>query len=205
MQRLSQQFPLRRGSHPSRADGMCTMEMVAWLAGEAHSDEPECTCPVIAAFVRAINDALPSDESRDRWLRPLVPLLVNTRGRLVDEQRRGMQVADAMTRVFVPHLLEKRGRHDEAAALRLLPPVTDTDTAQTALRALDCWGRELHAARWVLQRASENHPPARFVAGAVQILRRAGDPTAWQHAIELIHTLSGSVAAGRQQNESGTR
>ena len=37
-----------------RKNDLCAMEMVAWLAGEAHSDEPECACPVLAAMVRAL-------------------------------------------------------------------------------------------------------------------------------------------------------
>jgi hypothetical protein len=84
MERLADQRPLRRGAHASADDGMCAMEMVAWLAGEAHTDEPLCACPVIAAFVRAVNDALPSDAARDRHLRPLVPRFVGTRGTAAD-------------------------------------------------------------------------------------------------------------------------
>lgn len=168
---------------------MCTMEMVAWLAGEPHSDEPRCACPVIAAFVRAVNDALPSDEARDRYLRPLVPRLVNTRATYADERRRGLQVADALVHRFVPHLLERRGRSTEAAALRALPAVLDDATALAALRALEAWAGDLHAARWVLQRAIDGSHPARYVAGAVQILRRAGDRGAWQLAVDLVLRL----------------
>ena len=73
MKRLKEQVPLQRGSHPSREDGMCAMEMVSWLAGEAHSDEPRCTCPVLAALVRACNDAM-GDAARNLHLQPLVLL-----------------------------------------------------------------------------------------------------------------------------------
>ena len=92
MIRIQDQFPLRRGAHDRRDDGMCAMEMVAWLAGEAHSDEPRCACPVIASYVRALNDLLPDDGARTRLLRPLVPKFVNTRGNAQDERRRGFVV-----------------------------------------------------------------------------------------------------------------
>lgn len=195
MQRLHEQFPLRRGSHPTRGDGMCAMEMVAWLAGEPHSDEPECACPVIAAFVRAVNDGLPTDRARDQLLRPLVPLFVNSRGSVVDERRRGLLVADACVRQFVPHLLEKRGYRTEAAALRELPPVTSHERARVALRALDAWAMDQHAARWVLERTMDGTNPARFVAGAVQIVSRAGDPAAWQLAVQVAAAMASGRAA----------
>lgn len=60
---------LRRGAHTSREQGVCAMEAAAWLAGEPHSDQPQCACPVIAAFVIAWNDALPTDEDRNRILK----------------------------------------------------------------------------------------------------------------------------------------
>lgn len=197
MQRLYEQFPLRRGAHDARGDGMCAMEMVAWLAGEEHSDEPRCACPVIAAYVRAVNDALPTDQARNRLLRPLVPKFVNTRGSAADERARGLLCADAMVRAFLPHLLDKRGKTDEARALRLLPAIVDLETAKAALRALDHWTRDQHAARWVLQRLLDGMPSARFVAGTVQVVRRAGDPAAWQLAVDLAAALAAAGATAR--------
>ncbi|MCA8975327.1 MAG: hypothetical protein KDC98_11440, partial [Planctomycetes bacterium] len=87
MQRLIGQFPLASGAHPTRSDGMCAMEMVAWLAGEAHSDEPACACPVLGALVRACNDVM-GDRDRNRLLRPLVPALVNSRATVAIERQR---------------------------------------------------------------------------------------------------------------------
>ncbi|MEC7582953.1 MAG: hypothetical protein VYE77_01435 [Planctomycetota bacterium] len=197
MQRLFDQHPLRRGAHPSRDDGMCAMEMVAWLAGERHSDEPDCACPVIASFVRAVNDGLPSDEARDAMLRPLVPRFVNTRGNAADQRRRGLLVADAVVRHFVPHLLEKRGLRSEAEALRMLPAVTTVSGARTALHALDFWAKDQHAARWVLQRAIEGAPAARYVAGAVQTIKQAGDAKAWELAVQLAAALASRADVDR--------
>ncbi|HEB51942.1 MAG TPA: hypothetical protein ENI87_01675, partial [bacterium] len=134
MQRLIEHYPLQRGAHPSRDDGMCAMEMVAWLAGEAHSDEPECACPVLAALVRACNDAM-TDHARNRYLRPLVPLLVNTRASAAIERVRGMLVVDFLVRTLLPRDLRLRGRVDEARLLAELPPITRLEHVRVAARA----------------------------------------------------------------------
>lgn len=188
-QRLIDQHPLRRGAHPSRADGMCAMEMVAWLAGEAHSDEPGCTCPVIAAFVRACNDSL-HDEARNRFLRPLVPQLVNTRGSAADERARGYLVVDAMVRQLVPVWLRRHHRPEEAALLAALPAVVCGESLRAALRALEHYARDQHAAHWVVQRAIDGVAPARYVAGAVQIARSLGDPATWLLVTNVVEVMA---------------
>lgn len=33
---------LDKGTHDTRANGVCVMEAVAWYAGEDHSDAPAC-------------------------------------------------------------------------------------------------------------------------------------------------------------------
>jgi hypothetical protein len=173
MHRLNQQFALQRGAHPSRSHGMCAMEMTAWLAGEEHSDEPRCTCPVIAAFVRALNDALP-DAERSLRLRPLVPRLVNTRGDAAVERARGRIVADALARVLVPMALTRMQRTDAAKSLRALPAVVDQETALHALKVLREGAPEQHSAMWVLERTAQGFLPARFVASAVRAAQEMG-------------------------------
>jgi hypothetical protein len=181
MNRLLDQFPLRHGAHSSPRDGMCAMELVAWLAGEPHSDEPECACPVLSAYVRAVNDAIPTDVQRERLLRPLVPHLIRTRGSADDEQARGFAVVSAMVHDFVPHLLERARYVTAAQHLRVLAPITDAEGARAVLRVLEQRGVLLPAARWVLLRASEGMAPARYVGTAAQILRGCGKP-----AMELL-------------------
>ena len=188
-QRLTDQHPLQRGAHPTRDEGMCAMEMVAWLAGEQHSDEPGCTCPVISAFVRACNDAM-GDEARNRLLRPLVPHLVNTRGTPADEQARGYLVIDALMRTFLPAWLRRHHRDDEARLLAELPAVTCLDGVRAAQRALETFLPDHQAALWVLQRAIDGLPPARFVAGAVQVVKALNDAATWALAADLIAQMA---------------
>lgn len=198
MERLVVIHPLKKGSHPARADGMCAMEMVAWLAGEEHSDEPQCACPVIAAFVRAINDALPDDAAREHYLRPLVPKLVNTARSRGVELRRGYLVADTVTRTLVPLHLEAEGLRLETLLLRALPPITDGDTARVAARALEIWAPDAAAARWLLQRAAEGVTPARFVAAAVHVVKQSRVPSGFGRLVGLASTMA---ALGRRADE----
>jgi len=72
-ERAGEAFRLSAGAHVSSADGMCAMELVAWIAGERHTDAPESTCPVLAGVVRCMNDTLGDDE-RQRLLDYVLPL-----------------------------------------------------------------------------------------------------------------------------------
>lgn len=75
---LLRRLSLKRGGHESRENGLCVMEAVAWYAGREHTDHPPCVSPVIGSFLRSWNDALPTDEDRDRLLKRYVPLVVGT-------------------------------------------------------------------------------------------------------------------------------
>jgi hypothetical protein len=188
MQRPIENVPLRAGAHPTRDDGVCAMEMVAWLAGEAHSDEPRCACPVLGALVRASNDAM-TDAQRDRFLRPLVPLLVGTRDTAAVERVRGMLVVDFVARVLLPMRLRRERRRDEAELLAQLPTLRSADDARAALRLAQAFARHQRAALWVLQRAGEGVPPARFVAAAAQLARLQGDTAAWSAVVALVERM----------------
>lgn len=73
---LMKDIKLSVGLHRTPEDGICAMEFVAWLEGLPHSDKPECACPVIGAYVRALNDSLPEEERQE--LIPYLPRLVGT-------------------------------------------------------------------------------------------------------------------------------
>lgn len=113
---------LLQGAHAP--DGkMCVMEAVAYVAGESWSDSPQCACPVISAFLRSWNDALPTNADRDRLLKPLVPRLVGTRNKALEE-RRSLLAADWLVRVNTPAWLRLAGLTVHADALASLPEIT---------------------------------------------------------------------------------
>lgn len=83
-----------RGAHRSADEGACVVELSSMLAGEPFSDRPDCVCPVVAGFLRAINDRVPY-ATRQR-LYPYAARAVGTRGgREVERARRDLCLAHA--------------------------------------------------------------------------------------------------------------
>lgn len=81
IRRLPDTIHIARGCHDpggptTTGHRACTMEWVAWLAGEPWGDGPTCTHPVIAAAVRTVNDRL--TEGPRQQLAKLIPELVGT-------------------------------------------------------------------------------------------------------------------------------
>lgn len=105
---------LKYGSHQRRDDGMCAMELVAFLAGEEHTDHPDCACPVLTGYTIRLNDAMP--EEWRQQLKPYLPLLIGSRdGR---ESERAALLAWRAVRVFMPIILDACHMPERAAAFR---------------------------------------------------------------------------------------
>lgn len=68
---------LKSGAHKSIEEGACIMEMVSYIANEPWSDHPQCACPILTEYAIRMNDKF-TDEDRQK-LKPLIPLLINTR------------------------------------------------------------------------------------------------------------------------------
>src|SRR3954447_19372090 len=78
-------YRLSAGRHVRAEQGRCAMEWVAHLAGEAHSDRPDCVSPVVGALARSWNDAL--EETTRQRLRPYLGRMIGTAGDGGDEAR----------------------------------------------------------------------------------------------------------------------
>lgn len=113
-----------------RGNKLCVMEAVAWIAGEPHSDRPQCACPIITRFLTNWNDGLPTDEDRDRLLKPLIPLVINTRSTQEAESTRSQMVHDWFITVYAPTWLDLAGLSSEAQALRDDPPLATCQIAR---------------------------------------------------------------------------
>lgn len=57
-----QNVKLSRGRHRSPRDGACVVELASMLADEPFSDHPDAVCPVVAAYLRTVNDRMPVDD-----------------------------------------------------------------------------------------------------------------------------------------------
>ena len=113
-QRQFDSVELKYGSHQRRDDGMCAMELVAFLAGEQHTDHPDCACPVLTGYTIRLNDSMP--EVWRRQLKPYLPLLIGSRdGR---EAERAALLAWQAVRVFMPIMLEACHMPEQAARFR---------------------------------------------------------------------------------------
>jgi hypothetical protein len=140
--------PLQHGAHDSRDEGVCVMEMVAWMAGEPHSDHPECTSPVVAAFLRSWNDGLPDDAMRDRLLRPLLPVVLDTRTTAADETTRAWMATDWLVRVHAPAWMDLvPSLRERAAELRALPALTSAEIAVAVQATMEHARVDANAAR----------------------------------------------------------
>jgi len=116
-----QELSLKVGAH-SPDSTFCVMEAVAFVAGEKWSDAPECACPVISAFLRSWNDSLRTDADRDRLLKPLIPKIIGTRNKDLEE-RRSLMAADWLVRVHTPAWLRLAGLTKQAESLEQLPEI----------------------------------------------------------------------------------
>ena len=136
---------LGHGKHKTRKAGMCALEAVAWLAGEPHSDTPECVSPVIAAFARRWNDDL--DAAGRQRLKPCLPMMIGTRGSAALETRRAWLITDWLVRHQTPAWLDLAGCAEQATALRGLPEIVSAAACRSAQPRIDEARKMADAAR----------------------------------------------------------
>ena len=200
--RLAEIKTLKAGNHEDISKGACFMEAAAYVAGEPWSDHPACACPVITAFMISWNDALPSDEERTRLLKPLIPMIIGTRGSKALGNRRATMAADWLVRTHTPAWLRLAGLTNEADMLASLPEITDfarTPSIMGPLKASRAAAEKKWAAAgdaawhaaWVAARAAAR-------AAAWDAAGAAGD-AAWDAARDtaLATALAAALAAAR--------
>lgn len=162
-----EQISLERGAHqPDHT--FCVMEAVAFVAGEKWGDSPQCSCPVISAFLRSWNDSLPNNAERDRLLKPLIPSLIGTRASKEIETRRSLMAADWLVRVHTPAWLRLAGLNSQADSLSSLPEITSMAQVPSIQGPLEAVRKDAYAAwdaAWDAARAAAG-AAARAAAGA---------------------------------------
>ena len=180
---LAEVIRIQAGGHRSFADGACAMELVSYMAHETYSDHPKCASPVLAAFVRPINDRM-DDDTRQK-LAPYLIRLIGTVGTRGQEQTRAYMLADWACRVAAPMALRTRGFTTEAARLAALAPVIDKETANTAIAAAYAAIAAAYAA------ATANTAIAAAYAAATANAAYAAYAAAsvWDSALDLLDRL----------------
>lgn len=64
-----EEIRLESGCHDERAEGVCLMELAAWMAGEEHSAFPSCVLPTLRDYASFANDHL--DDGPRQMLREI--------------------------------------------------------------------------------------------------------------------------------------
>jgi hypothetical protein len=179
---------LLSGSHESFEKGVCAMEAVAWLAGEKHSDKPDCACPVIAGVIRSWNDGLPNDAERNRLIRPLLAKLVGTR---IDSDsvllKRMYLVQDWNIRVRTPAFLRLAKLEMEAEALEDCAQIVDTASMVACEAATS-------AARSAADSAADSAASMAVCEAATSAAYSAADSAARSAAYSAAYSAAGSAA-----------
>jgi len=202
--KLEQITTLARGKH-DEGEAMCAMEAVAWLAGEPWSDAPRCASPVIAAFVRSWNDALP-DADRARLLLPLLPDVIGTRTTDADDEARAWMATDWLVRVNAPAWLELTpSLAAHAAALRALPPIMSSAVARDSQLVITAARDAASAAAWDAKSAAAMAASGDAASGVASGVAwgaagsaelEAASAAAWDAALEAASGVASGVAWG---------
>ena len=171
-------FRFGAGSHPTREQGLCVMEAVAYLAGEQHSDEPKCACPVITRLAIWVNDSC-SDELRQELLAALPWRIVGTKSTPEIEQQRAYMAADWAVRFVAPLLLDRAGLNEEADKLRALGAVDSKGAARAAADAAADAADAAADAAYAARAAADAAYAARAAADAADAARAAADAAAY--------------------------
>ena len=151
------------GAHQSPEQGMCFMEMAAWFAGEDHSDEPDCACPVLGRYGIGLNDQMP-DGARNELLRPLVPVIVGTKDASAEQARAEFLAKWAVNKI-APIALGAAGLTEHARKCENALTIGDCkDAARDARAAVDA--ADARAAVDAVDAAAYAYAAARAAADA---------------------------------------
>jgi hypothetical protein len=175
---------LAKSSHPSFEDGACAMEWVAYLAGEGHTDAPECASPVLRSFCISLNDQW--DAVNRQRLVPFLPRMVGTAGD-GQEEARSFLALDWLIRTYTPAWLDLAGLAVEAQALRDLRRIVDLVSAQAAGPVVRAGRAAARAAAWAAARAAA-------WAAAWAAARAAAWAAAWAAAGDAARDAAGDAA-----------
>lgn len=175
------------GSHEKREDGMCIMELAAWLAGEPHSDTPACVSQVIGTFLQRWNDDL--DDATRQQLIPYASRILYTAGSAALEEKRAWLATDWVVRVYTPTWLVAAGLTDHAQKLRNLAPVLSESCLTYSRRCMNAARAEAFRATWEGAHTAVVGTPTIRAAGIAAVAAAA-----WT-GIDPIFTVHAALAA----------
>ena len=185
---------LKKGKHSSQDEGTCLLEVVSIFAGLPFSDYPVCTEPTIAAYARALNDAMPDDQ-RQRLI-PFIPRLTEASNGATPQQR-AFLCAEYAVRVFAAAALRDAGLNDLAKSLAELPVIDSLSARSAALSAArsatDSATRSATRSAALSAYSAARSADSAALSADSAALSAARDP--WEKPIELLDKL---IALGHE-------
>lgn len=169
---------LKSGGHSASSGNFCFNEAAAWLAGEKHSDAPECVSPYLRSFTMRLNDRW-TDEQRQTLL-PYLPRVIGTGGDGKDEARRRI-AQRALCTDLLPPWLRLAGLDEMAAEVEGAVNLSTSELRELMWRARDA-GWEKRRANMETLRAEVRKrlasQPAVAVAAAAAVAAAVADAVA---------------------------
>ncbi|QWZ07492.1 hypothetical protein KRR39_18945 [Nocardioides panacis] len=189
---------LSRGKHRSPKKGACFMELASFLAGEAWSDHPGCTHPLLASMARDVNDHV-DDFARSRLV-PLIPEVIGLHG---DDPRVDAWIAREAALAALPVAASERQGVAAVGLLRCermlnqlegrpkhhLDPRTRARLDEVPL-ARD-WARGFSALGWGSSTSFAKRSAPAIVHSAVSGIAAASVPNSDELLVDLLaHTIT---------------
>jgi hypothetical protein len=150
---------LSRGKHRSPRKGACFMEFASYLAGEAWSDHPPCTHPLLASLARQVNDRI-----SDTWRQRLTGLVPDVIGLIGTDLRIDVMIARRAALTALPVVAEERQRILAEALVnceRMLATMDDSPGRPLSEECRHVLAHVPGAAAWARRYARENPIPKR--------------------------------------------
>ncbi|KIA72713.1 hypothetical protein ANMWB30_24810 [Arthrobacter sp. MWB30] len=187
------------GSYEDFESGHSAMEVVAYLAGEEHTQVPKCASLLLRDFTVNLNDNLDNDD-RQRLV-PFLPRIVGTANDNKDIARSYLAL-DWLIRTYTPTLLDFANLTEEAQALRDLHQVVDIASAEAAGPVVRAGTEAADATQNTVGNAAGHatftvgrfaYWPANGAWGATWFAARSR-PTAWPNAGHAAAAAAGAAA-----------
>jgi hypothetical protein len=182
--------------------GACFIEAASYIAGEPWSDRTPCVSPVIAAFGRSWNDALP-DGDRTRLLLPLLEEVVGTSTGLADEEARAWMATDWLARVHTPAWLRLAGLDAHARALEACARIVDVATATDAQSRLAAASDAAYRAAGAAARHAASDAAYRAAGAAARHAASASASYEASDEARYAASATASAAAGAAAYHAG--
>jgi hypothetical protein len=171
------------------------MEWVSLLSGLTKTDRPECVNQLVTAVAIHLNDTL--DDGPRQRLKAFIPDLLRAR-RTADDERIGIRLAIWAATSIADSVPERyRPLHDRAvgaAAAHLSGAVDEADCRSAAAAAAEYGAKVKNIALYVAADAAHaacaDDPyggVTNAISGALQWVKRHGDPLVWFEAFLAQH------------------